>query len=100
MLNLENINKLRSDKIWFFRFKKFDDKYLITNDIWKYSFLTNDEFNLTPEFESNTLEYNVTVPYETEDVFVEGTLIEPDCNITGLGAHALNTGENTVNITV
>lgn len=46
MLNLENINKLRSDKIWFFRFKKFDDKYLITNDIWKYSFLTNDEFNL------------------------------------------------------
>ncbi len=62
--------------------------------------MTNDEFNLTPEFESSTLEYNVTVPYETEDVFIEGTLIEPDCNITGLGAHALNTGENTVNITV
>ena len=62
--------------------------------------MTNDEFNLTPEFESSTLEYNVTVPYETEDVFIEGTLIEPDCNITGLGTHALNTGENTVNITV
>ena len=24
--------------------------------------MTNDEFNLTPEFESSTLEYNVTVP--------------------------------------
>ena len=62
--------------------------------------MTNDEFNLTPEFESSTLEYNVTVPYETEDVFIEGTLVEPDCNITGLGTHALNTGENTVNITI
>ena len=70
-------------------------KDLIVKDL-----MTNDEFNLTPEFESSTLEYNVTVPYETEDVFIEGTLIEPDCNITGLGAHALNTGENTVNITV
>ena len=27
--------------------------------------MTNDEFNLTPEFESSTLEYNVTVPYES-----------------------------------
>jgi len=45
MINLENINKLRSDKIGFFRFKKFDeDTYLITNDIAKYAFLTKDEF--------------------------------------------------------
>ncbi len=28
----------------FFRFKKFEDDYLITNDIWKYSFLNKDEF--------------------------------------------------------
>jgi len=46
MLNLENIKKLKSEKIWFFRFKKFDDKYLITNDIWKFAFLTKDEFNM------------------------------------------------------
>ena len=42
-----DINKLRSiDKnIWFFRFKKFEDGlYLITNDIGKYSFLTEKEF--------------------------------------------------------
>lgn len=46
MLELEKIKKLHSDKIWFFRFKKFDkDKYLITNDVWNYSFLDTKEFN-------------------------------------------------------
>lgn len=46
MLNLQTIKSLKSDKIWFFRFKKFDDeKYLITNDIAKYSFLSKTEFN-------------------------------------------------------
>lgn len=43
MLNLENINKLNKN-IWFFRFKKFWDDYLITNDIAKHSFLTKEEF--------------------------------------------------------
>lgn len=45
MLNLQNIKDFKSNKIWFFRFKKFGDDYLITNDIAKYSFLTKDEFN-------------------------------------------------------
>ncbi len=45
MLDLQNIKTLKSDKIWFFRFKKFGDDYLITNDIAKYSFLTKWEFN-------------------------------------------------------
>ncbi len=46
MLNIENFKNLKSDKIWFFRFKKFDDKsFLITNDIWKYSFLDKEQFN-------------------------------------------------------
>lgn len=45
MLNLETIKNIKSDKTWFFRFKKFDDKdYLITNDIWEYCFLTKNEF--------------------------------------------------------
>jgi hypothetical protein len=45
MLNLEKIQGIRSDKIGFFRFKKFDENtYLITNDFGKYSFLTKDEF--------------------------------------------------------
>lgn len=45
MLNLEKIKTLKSEKIGFFRFKKFDSNtYLITNDIWKYSYLTKEEF--------------------------------------------------------
>lgn len=45
MINLEKIKKLKNDKIGFFRFKKFDSEtYLVTNDVWNYSFLTNREF--------------------------------------------------------
>lgn len=45
MLDFNKINKI-SKNTWFFRFKKFDkNSYLITNDIWKYSFLTKKEFN-------------------------------------------------------
>lgn len=45
MLNIEKIKKIKSDKIWFFRFKKFDENnYLITNDVWEYSFLSSDDF--------------------------------------------------------
>ena len=43
MLDLTKINKL-STNTWFFRFKKFGEDYLVTNDIAKYSFLTKDEF--------------------------------------------------------
>jgi F0F1-type ATP synthase alpha subunit len=43
MLDLEKINKL-STNTGFFRFKKFSDDYLITNDIAKHSFLTKEEF--------------------------------------------------------
>lgn len=47
MLNLEKINQADTSKIWFFRFKKFDkDTYLITNDAWKFEFLSNEEFDL------------------------------------------------------
>ena len=45
MLDIQKIKKIKNNKIGFFRFKKFDEKtYLITNDIWKYSFLTIKEF--------------------------------------------------------
>lgn len=45
MLDLEKIKNVDSSKIWFFRFKKFDkNTYLITNDIWKYEFLSLEEF--------------------------------------------------------
>ena len=44
MLNFNNLKKI-DNNTWFFRFKKFWDDYLITNDIAKYSFLTKDEFS-------------------------------------------------------
>lgn len=43
MLDLQKINKLDKNT-WFFRFKKFWDDYLITNDIAKHAFLTKKEF--------------------------------------------------------
>lgn len=45
MLNLENIQNADTEKLGFFRFKKFDEtSYLITNDAGKYEFLSNAEF--------------------------------------------------------
>lgn len=43
MLDLQQINWLNKN-IWYFRFKKFWEDYLITNDIAKHSFLTKEEF--------------------------------------------------------
>ncbi len=43
MLDIKKINKLATNT-GFFRFKRFEDDYLITNDIWKFSFLTKKEF--------------------------------------------------------
>ncbi len=59
MLNLQDIKNAHTDKIWYFRFKKFDENsYLITNDAWKYEFLTPKEFHtfITWDIE-NTLKY-------------------------------------------
>ncbi len=43
MLDIQKIKKL-DNNTWFFRFKKFENDYLITNDIWKYSFLNKEGF--------------------------------------------------------
>ena len=46
MFSLEKIKKTDTSKVWFFRFKKFDSNtYLITNDVWKFEFLSLDEFD-------------------------------------------------------
>ncbi len=46
MLDLEKIKIANTDKLWFFRFKKFDtNSYLITNDAWKFEFLSISEFD-------------------------------------------------------
>ena len=39
------VDSMNSEKIWFFRFKKFDDStYIITNDAGKFQFLSIDAF--------------------------------------------------------
>lgn len=43
MLDLKNIQKIDTNT-WFFRFKRFGEDYLITNDIAKHAFLTKSEF--------------------------------------------------------
>ena len=46
MLNLEKIKWSNTEKLWFFRFKKFDNEtYLITNDAWRFEFLNLEEFD-------------------------------------------------------
>ncbi len=45
LLNKQIIEKLDTKNLWFFRFKKLDtETMLITNDLWAYSYLTNNEF--------------------------------------------------------
>lgn len=45
-LNLATINGAATDKIWYFRFKKFDDnRYLITNDAGKFHFFSVKDFD-------------------------------------------------------
>lgn len=45
LLSKELIDKLDVKKIWHFRFKRLDvDTMLVTNDLWAYCYLTNEEF--------------------------------------------------------
>lgn len=45
LLSKELIDKLECKKLWHFRFRRLDEEtMLITNDVWAYSYMTNDEF--------------------------------------------------------
>lgn len=53
MLDLERIKSSDISELGFFRFKKFDsEKYLITNDAWKFEFLNLEEFNIFVSWEN------------------------------------------------
>ncbi len=44
-IDIKTSKNINSEKIWFFRFKKFDSKtYIITNDAGKFHFLTHKDF--------------------------------------------------------
>ena len=62
---------------------------------------TNDEFNLTPEFESSTLEYNVTVPVETTEFDISATTTEPHASITsGIGHYTMTESTKKIEVVV
>ncbi len=57
-------------------------------------------YDLSPNFGSDILEYNVSVDYEIDSVIVDATLKETLNDIDGLGEYQLNTGNNDITITV
>lgn len=70
-LSLNTIKNSQTDKLWFFRYKKFDSyQYLLTNDIWKYVFFTSSDF-------VNFLEWNFD-KLENKDQLIEDGFIKSD----------------------
>ena len=57
-------------------------------------------YDLDPVFDPDTLEYNVSVDYEIDNVIIDATLKETLNDIDGLGEYNLNTGNNDITITV
>lgn len=57
-------------------------------------------FTLTPEFNANTLEYSVTVPEDTKEVNLTGTVQDKKASITGVGVQQVNQGNNKFLVTV
>lgn len=57
-------------------------------------------FTLTPEFNANTLEYSVTVPEDTKNVNLTGTVQDKKASITGIGVQQVNQGNNKFLVTV
>lgn len=57
-------------------------------------------FTLTPEFNANTLEYSVTVPEDTKNVNITGTVQDKKASITGIGVQQVNQGNNKFLVTV
>lgn len=57
-------------------------------------------FTLTPEFNANTLEYSVTVPEDTKEVNLTGTVQDKKASITGIGVQQVNQGNNKFLVTV
>lgn len=62
--------------------------------------LAVEGFTLTPEFNANTLEYSVTVPEDTKNVNITGTVQDKKASINGVGVHDVNQGNNKFLVTV
>ena len=62
--------------------------------------LTVSEGTLSPSFEKTNNNYSVTVPYETEEILVDGLLEDDTSIVSGLDKYKLDVGDNKINIVV
>lgn len=62
------------------------------------SSLSIQDFSLTPEFNSNTLEYSVIVPEGTKEITINATAQDRKTTITGTGTKEVTEGNNKFEI--
>lgn len=62
--------------------------------------LTVDKGTLSPNFEANTLVYEVNLPYEEDKINVEAKALDNTAIIKGTGEHELNVGLNVITVKV
>ncbi|MDR2084811.1 MAG: cadherin-like beta sandwich domain-containing protein [Bacteroidales bacterium] len=64
------------------------------------STLTVSQGELTPTFDPNTYEYDVTVVYDVEELDILATASHINATVTGIGSKTLSVGDNSFNIIV
>ncbi len=62
--------------------------------------LTVEGYDLTPNFEKNTLEYNITLNPGTEKINIGAVAEDSDANVKGIGELEVSEGINTFDIVV
>lgn len=62
--------------------------------------LTVEGYNLTPEFNKDTLEYSTTVPSNVEKIEIKATKSDSKANIEGVGTFEVTEGANPFNVVV
>lgn len=68
-----------------------------SNDL---SNLSVDGYNISPIFDKDILEYTITVPNNLDKVTIQGTKVDSNAIVTGLGEHTLEEGNNQIKVTV
>lgn len=64
------------------------------------SSLKIDGYDLNPEFNKNTTEYDVEVPNEVESITIKATKADPSASVSGAGTKKLTEGINVFKIVV
>lgn len=64
------------------------------------SYLATNQGELNPVFEKGTMSYTVEVPYNTEDIIIDGSPDYPFSTVTGLGQYHVNIGDNLIRVVV